>query len=283
MPSVGLVYGRMREEEKLLIAAADRLGVQVLPQHDEKLTMTLDGGIDGDAVLVRSLSSTRALMVSRAVSAWDRPAVNTPSTITACMDKAETSLRLRRARVATPDSRIAFDPETALDALDDLGYPAVIKPVNGSWARLVSRVRDRDEARQILEHREMLPNPIQHIYYLQHFVETFHEGRHSDVRAVVVGDEVIAAIRRVSPHWPTNTARGAITENQPIDPELEDICLRAAQAMGGGVLAMDLLQGPEGWLVHEVNHNLEFRNTIAPTGVDIPARIIRFAQECARR
>ncbi len=283
MPSVGLVYGRMREEEKLLLDAAKRLDIQVLPQHDEKLTMSLDGGIDGDAVLVRSLSATRALMVSRAVAAWDRPAVNTPNTIIACMDKAETSLRLRRARVATPDSRIAFDPETALAALDELGYPAVIKPVNGSWARLVSRVRDRDEARQILEHREMLPNPVQHIYYLQHFVETFHNGRHSDVRAVVVGDELIAAIRRVSPNWPTNTARGATTENQPLTPELEDICLRAADAMGGGVLAMDLLRGPDGWMVHEVNHNLEFRNTIAPTGVDIPGRILQHVVAEARQ
>lgn len=283
MPSVGLVYGRMREEERLLVEAARKQDIQLIPQQDSKLHLSLDGGIDGDAVLVRSLSATRALMVSRALSAWGRPAVNGPDTIVACMDKAETSLRLRRAGVPTPDSRIAFDTETALAALQDLGYPAVIKPVNGSWARLVSQVRDEQEARQILEHREMLPNPVQHIYYLQQFIDTLHDGQHSDVRAVVVGDEVIAAIRRVSPDWPTNTARGATTENQAITPGLEDACLRAADAMGGGILAMDLLQADDGWMVHEVNHNLEFRNTIAPTGVDIPGRIVRYVAQEARR
>ncbi len=279
---VGLVYTRMREEEKLLIDAAQRHGITVIPQQDTSLRLDLDGGIEGDSILVRSLSASRALMVSRAADAWGRPTINAPSTMVACMDKAETSLRLHRAGVPTPDSRIAFDEDTALAALDELGYPAVIKPVNGSWARLVSRVRDRQEARQILEHRAMLPNPVQQIYYMQSFIETFNGQTHSDVRAVVVGDEVIAAIRRVSPDWPTNTARGATTENQPITPELEDTCLRAAQAVGGGILAMDLLQGPDGWLVHEVNHNLEFRNTIAPTGVDIPGRIIQYAAQEAR-
>ncbi len=279
---IGLVYGRMREEEKLLIDAAKRNNIDIVPQHDQHLNITLDGGVDGDAVLVRSLSASRALMVSRAVSAWDRPAVNRPETITACMDKAETSLRLRQAGVPTPDSRVAFDPDAALVALEDLGYPAVIKPIQGSWARLVSLVRDAQEARQILEHREMLPNPVQHIYYMQQYIETFQDGRHSDVRAVVVGDETIAAIRRVSPNWPTNTARGATTENQPVTDELNDICLRAADAMGGGILALDLLNGPDGWLVHEVNHNLEFRNTIAPTGVDIPERIVQHVAMEAR-
>ncbi len=279
---LGLVYGRMREEEKLLIDAAKRNNIDLVPQHDQHLTLTLDGGIEGDAVLVRSLSASRALMVSRALTAWDRPAINRPDTINACMDKAETSLRLRQARVPTPDSRVAFDTDAALAALDELGYPAVIKPIQGSWARLVSQVRDAQEARQILEHREMLPNPVQHIYYMQEYIETFRDGRHSDVRAVVVGDETIAAIRRVSPNWPTNTARGATTENQPVTDELNDICQRAAQAMGGGILALDLLHGPDGWLVHEVNHNLEFRNTIAPTGVDIPERIVQYVASEAR-
>jgi [lysine-biosynthesis-protein LysW]--L-2-aminoadipate ligase len=283
MPSVGMVYTRMRAEEQALLEAGRRLGIQVVAQHDERIVLGMDGGIEGDAVLIRSLGANRALMLARALSAWDRPAINNPHTIITCMDKAETSLRLHRAGVATPESRVAFTPEQALEALDALGYPAVLKPVQGSWARMVAKVRDRQEAAQILEHRAMLPNPNQHLYYMQRFIETFDGERHSDVRAVVVGDDLIAAIRRVSANWPTNTARGATTENQPLSPELEEICLRAAEAVGGGILALDLLRGPDGWMVHEVNHNLDFRNTIAPTGVDIPGRILQHVQQEARR
>lgn len=289
MVRLGLLYTRIRQEERMLLDAAAARGVEVVPINDSGLVLDLDGGgLQGDALLARSVSGTRGLYVLRAARAAGLPAVNGYDTAATCMDKTETSLRLRRAGVPTPDCRIAFDRKSALQALDQLGYPAVLKPTLGSWARLVARVDSREQAEQILEHREALPNPLQHVYYAQQYIDKNHrlddDGQpvHRDLRAFVIGDRTVAAVWRVSPHWVTNTARGARTEVCPVTPELDALCLRAAEAVGGGVLAIDLMEGPDGLLVHEVNHTMEFRNSVAPTGVDIPGLVIEHAVAEAR-
>src|SRR3990167_1393436 len=100
-----------------------------------------------------------------------------------------------------------------------------------------------------------------------------------DIRAFVVGDETIGAIYRASDHWITNTARGGKASKCPVTPELNDLCVRAARSVGGGgsvgggVVAVDLVEAPEGLLVIEVNYTMEFRNSIDTTGVNIPAKI----------
>jgi [lysine-biosynthesis-protein LysW]--L-2-aminoadipate ligase len=155
-------------------------------------------------------------------------------------------------------------------AIEELGYPVVLKPVVGSWGRLLARINDRDAAEAVLEHKETLGSYQHSIFYIQEYVAK--PGR--DIRAFVVGDEVVGAIYRESPHWITNTARGGAASNCPLTPQIEGLCHQAAQAVGGGVLALDLLEDPQrGLLVNEVNHTMEFRNSIAPTGVDIPARV----------
>lgn len=282
---IALIHGRIRPEERLLLDAAQRLGIDVTPVHDSQIQIDLegrlhtpDGPVHADAVLIRSVSTSRGMALSRACAAAGIPVFNHPDVAATCADKAATSWALRAAGVPTPDTRVAFTAETALAALDVLGYPAVIKPITGSWARMVSQVRDRREAEQLLEHREMLPNPQQHIHYIQQWIDTRTEGGHRDLRAFVIGDDVIAAVHRTSASWITNTARGARTSAVPLTPELTDICLRAARAVGGGILAIDLMEGPDGLLVHEVNHTMEFRNSIDVTGIDIPARILQHVQ-----
>ena len=116
------------------------------------------------------------------------------------------------------------------------------------------------------------------IYYVQEYVPK--PGR--DIRAFVVGDETIAAIYRASDHWITNTARGGKATNCPVTPELNDLCVRAARAVGGGVVAIDVLEGTEGLLVIEVNYTMEFRNSIDTTGVNIPAKMVDYVLEVAR-
>lgn len=283
MTTVGLVYSRLRQEERLLLDAAERLGIAVVPQNDAELQLRLDGGLLGDVILSRSVSTSRGLAVLAACDAWGLPAVNRFDVAVRCADKAHTSWLLAAARVPTPDTRVAFTSETALAALDDLGYPAVLKPVQGSWARMVSRLRDRDEAEQVLEVREHLANPVQHIHYVQQYIEKAVKGVHRDLRAFVVGGETIACIARRSPHWITNTARGATAEGIVVTDDLGDLCVRAAEAVGGGVLAIDLMETPDGLVVHEVNHTMEFRNSITTTGVDIPGRILQYCIEEARR
>lgn len=282
MPSIGLVHGRVRQEEKLLIDAANRRDVPIVAQHDDSLVLDSDGLV-GDVILSRSVSATRGHYVQLAAAAAGRPCVNRAAVAATCADKAATSFRLRAARVPTPETLVAFTPDAMLDALDRMGYPAVVKPVQGSWARGIHRVRDRAEAEQLFELRGMLASPAQHILYAQSYVDKSGPDGHVDLRAFVVGDETIACIERRSPHWITNTARGATTSAGAVDEGLHDLCQRAADAVGGGVLAIDLMDTPDGLVVHEINHSMEFRNSIEPTGIDIPGRIIDHCVSEARQ
>jgi [lysine-biosynthesis-protein LysW]--L-2-aminoadipate ligase len=164
-------------------------------------------------------------------------------------------------------------------AIEELGYPAVLKPVVGSWGRLLARVNARDAAEAILEHKEVLRSYKHGIFYVQEYVAK--PGR--DIRAFVVGDRTICAIYRSSPHWITNTARGGLASNCTVTPEIDDLCRRAAQSVGGGVLAIDLLEHPgRGLLINEVNHTMEFRNSIHTTGVDIPRHVAEYVLAVAR-
>jgi [lysine-biosynthesis-protein LysW]--L-2-aminoadipate ligase len=225
-------------------------------------------------VLERSLSYGRGLYGTRMLNEWGIPTVNMAAVATTCGDKLATSAALHAAGVPQPALRIAFTPEAALEAMEAMGYPVVVKPVIGSWGRLVSKINDRDTAEALLEHREVLGNYQQQIYYIQEYIAK--PGR--DIRAFVVGDETIAAIYRTAPHWVTNTARGGTASNCPVTPELNALCVAAARAVGGGVLAMDVMEDPErGLLVNEVNHTMEFHSSVPATGVDIPGKIIDYA------
>jgi len=189
---------------------------------------------------------------------------------TICGDKLQTSAALLRHEVPQPEVRVAFTEKSALQALDELGYPAVLKPAVGSWGRLLSKVNDRDAAETILEHKTILGSYHHSIFYIQQYIEK--KGR--DIRSFVIGDECVAAVYRSSDHWITNTARGATTTNCPVTDELRELSLRGAKAVGGGVVALDLFETDDGLLVNEVNYTMEFRNSVGVTGVDIPGRII---------
>ena len=120
---------------------------------------------------------------------------------------------------------------------------------------------------------------VQHsIFYIQEYIKK--PGR--DIRAVVVGDKVITAIYRKSTHWITNTARGGEGELCPVTPELEEVSLKAAQAVGGGVLAVDVIEDPErGMLVNEVYHTMEFHTVQPLSGIDIGDTIVGYTLDVA--
>ena len=188
-----------------------------------------------------------------------------------CGDKYVTSQILVRNSIPTPRVLMAFDAEAALEAIEALGYPCVLKPVVGSWGRLLARIDNREMAETIIEHKASLGVHHQ-VFYAQEYVDK--PGR--DIRAFVIGAEPIAAIYRASDNWITNTARGGQASNCPLTPELRNICQRTAQAMGGGLLAIDIFETADGFTVNEVNHTMEFRNSIDTTGVNIPARMVDY-------
>ncbi len=276
---VAMLCSRMRVEEKLLRDALVRRGIDVEIVDDRELTLTLARPIRRwDAVLERSISHTRGLAVTRVLDSWGVPTINHHAVAATCASKLATSAALEAAGVPTPATAVAFSPEAALRAAEDLGYPVVLKPVAGSWGRLLARINDRDAAEALLEHKAVLGGPEHSLFYLQRHIAK--PGR--DIRAFVVGDEVICAIYREFEHWVTNTARGARTRDCPVDHTLRRMSLSAAAAVGGGVLAVDLLEDRDTLLVSEVNATMEFRNSIDVTGVDIPARVADHVLEVAR-
>jgi len=280
---LAVLLSRVRVEEKWLFEALDKRGITYDRLDDREVRFDLANPgpwRDYAVVLERSLSYGRGLYATQILNSWGIPTVNSSAVAATCGDKLTTTAALQAAGVPQPNARVAFTPESALVAIEEMGYPVVLKPVIGSWGRLVSKVNDRESAEALLEHREVLGNYQQQIYYVQEYIHK--PGR--DIRAFVVGDETIAAIYRTSPHWITNTARGGVGTNCPVDAQLNDICMAAARAVGGGVLAMDLFEDPQrGLLINEINHTMEFHSSVPATGVDIPGKIVDYTLAVGRQ
>jgi len=195
-----------------------------------------------------------------------------------CGDKLLTTSALVKEGVPTPRVMVAYTEDAALEAMETMGYPVVIKPAVGSWGRLISKIENRNTAESILEHKTVLGSYHHTVVYMQDYVE---KAAKRDIRSFVIGDECVAAIYRTSEHWITNTARGGSATNCPVTDEVADISLRAAKAVGGGIVAVDLFETENGLTVNEVNHTMEFKNSIETTGVNIPARIIDYVLQQA--
>lgn len=278
---IGILCSRIRVEEKLLLAELDQRGIEYVRIDDDDVIFDLnEGKYPYDVVLERSIHHSRALYALKALNDAGVPTVNTSEVADICGDKFKTTQALIKHGVSTPKTRMAFTPESAIRAIEELGYPVVLKPAIGSWGRLIAKVNDREAAEALLEHKEILGSYHHSIFYIQEYVPK-PSGR--DIRAFVVGDDCICAIYRASAHWITNTARGGQASVCPVTPALADICVGAAHAVGGGVVAIDLLETLDGrLLVNEVNYTMEFRNSIAPTGVNIPGRIIDYTVSVAK-
>jgi len=279
---LALLHSRVRVEERLLFDAFSARGVEPELVDVRKETFDLAGpdrwrGID--LAIDRSMSLSASLTATRVLEAFGVRCVNRPGAIERCADKLRTSLELVRAGVPTPRVAVAASPEAALQAVESVGYPAVLKPTVGSWGRLLARVNDRDAAEAIIEHRATLGSFHHHVFYAQEYIEK--PGR--DLRVFVVGGEAIAGITRTSEHWVTNTARSATAAGLDITPEIERISVEAAAVTGADIAAVDLLECPSrGLLVNEINHSMEFRNSIDTTGVDIPGRVADHTLHIAR-
>jgi len=277
---LGLFYTIIRPEEKAILAAAEARGIPLARLDDAEVTFGLERpkGLP-DVVLNRSVSHTRALYAAISYHHYGIASVNAPEVIELAGDKVRTSLRLAERRIPTPRTVVALSPEAALKAVEEVGYPAVLKPAVGSWGRLMAKVDDPDSAEQIVEHKVALGSPVHSVFYVQEFVPKPDR----DLRVLVVGDEVVAAMYRRSSAWRTNAARGATAEPAPLSSGLAELAQRAAEAVGGGVLAVDLMEAHGGLVVHEVNPTPEFKTLASATGVDVAGKIVDFAVEVARR
>jgi len=262
----------------LIIDAAKRDGIDLALYDTDQLTWDVTSRDDGtqlaDAFLQRCMSYFRSIHITAALETKGKVVINSFDAASTCGNKLIASIALSRAKIPTPRTFVAFTQEASLKALQQLGYPAVLKPVVGSWGRLVAQIKDPESASAILEPREYM-HPIQQVYYIQEKINRPER----DIRCYVIGDRAVAAIYRNAPRgeWRTNTARGGVAENLPVTPELEEISVRAAEAVGGGAFGVDLMETDSGFVVHEVNHTTEFKNTVRVTGVDIPKLLLQYA------
>jgi [lysine-biosynthesis-protein LysW]---L-2-aminoadipate ligase len=272
---VGVLASRVRFEEVMIFEALERRGVGYAHVDDRALALPASGGSwPFPVALNRSISHWRGLYAALLLEAGGVEVVN-PSRVSAvCGDKAVSSTVLERAGVPVPRTTVALTPAAALRAIEDLGYPVVLKPVVGSWGRLVARVNDRDAAEALLESRAVMGPAQQRVVYVQEYVDA--GGR--DLRVIVVGDDVVGAVRRRARGWIANVARGAASEPVDPSPELERLAMAAAAAVGGGALAVDVLESRDGrLLVAEVNSTMEFRGFAEATGIDVADRLVALA------
>ncbi|MBN1940351.1 MAG: lysine biosynthesis protein LysX [Candidatus Aminicenantes bacterium] len=280
MTRLALLHSTVRAEEKLLAEAARSRGVEVMWVDIREAVLDPRRPLPAaDVALERSVSTVKG---GYAASFWEAsgiPVVNASAVAAVCRDKFAASLLLAGAGVPEPRFALVFDIIRARAVIEEWGgYPVVLKPAQGSWGRLLAKVNDDDALEAVLEHKDVLGTPPQKAFYLQEFVRK--PGR--DIRAFVVDGQTIAAIFRESSHWITNTARGGLASNCPVASDLDDICRRTSAAVGGGAVAVDLFETPGGFLVNEVNHTMEFRNSEAPTGVSIAGAVVDYALRVAR-
>ena len=279
---IGILYSRIRKDEKLLLGELRDRGheIEKIDVRKERfgLESTTADVDDLDLVVDRCLSTSRSLYATQFLDSYGVPVVNSPKTGDICADKAKNSLALARAEIPTPATEVAFTKEAAMEAIEEFGYPCVLKPVVGSWGRLMAKIDSRNAAEAILEHKETLGHYEHKVFYIQEFVDK--PGR--DIRVLAVDGEPIAAMTRTSDHWLTNAAKGGKTEAFELDDRAIDLVERASEAVGGGLLGVDLMEvgvetggtGSGEYTVHEVNHTVEFKSLNTTTDIDIPAKVV---------
>ncbi len=279
-----MLYDQIRPEERLLIDAAKRKSLRLRLHNSEELYLNALE-VDRretfeDVVLQRCVSYFRSIHLTALLESRGVSVINSSRIASICGNKLLATIELAGARIPTPSTTVAFSVESALKALSEIGYPAILKPVIGSWGRLVAPLKDAESARAILEDRENM-FPLYQVYYIQEMIQRPPR----DIRCFLIGDEAVAAIYRYAPkdEWRTNTARGGRVESCKITPQMEELASKVAKVFGEGVYGVDMMESERGLTVHEVNYTTEFRNSVPVTGVDIPGLILDFAGRKVRK
>ncbi len=279
MITLALLHTMIRKEEKLIMQAASACGIRALPVDIRREIFAPDSPLpECDVVLQRSISTVKGGYAAAYYEFRGIPVINSSKVAHVCADKYLTSLLLSKAGIPTPRFAMTFNLESSLQAVESMGgFPVVLKPAQGSWGRLLARVNDRDALEAVLEHKAVLGTPPHKAFYLQEYI---HKPGY-DIRAFTVDGDLICAIARDSEHWISNTARGSRARAFAATPELRAICLRTSETIGGGLLAIDLFASGAGFLVNEVNHTMEFKNSEEPTGVSISGAVVEYCRQTA--
>lgn len=273
---MGIVLSRVRKDEKRLIAEARRRGFDVTTIDNTRQVFELDRRhMDLDVVLERCVDHHRAVYALTVFDHWGIPTVNRQSVVETYGNRLLTTLALRERGVPVPDMRLAYTPDSALTAMEDMGYPVVLRPVEGPEDQLVSRIGDKYTAATVLEHKRILGAYHHSIFFMQKHVD----APGYDIRAYVVGGETVAAVSVLTHHWIGTIADGGLMENEPVTEELNALAVSAVEAIGGGVAVVDMVRTKDAWYVQEMGPPSGLSDASDATGVNIPGKIMDYVAD----
>jgi [lysine-biosynthesis-protein LysW]--L-2-aminoadipate ligase len=286
MVEVSILCDKVRFEEKALYEKTQSRGIDSKIVDSKTITIGTNSKRNdfslGDVILQRSVSYYRGLYLTACLEFLGFKVINRFEVGQTCGNKLITSIKLEQNRIPTPKTQFAFSAESGLETIKKTGFPLVLKPIIGSWGRGIYPLRDLETAGMIIEMREEDNSPLSRIYYIQEMVDRPPR----DIRCIIVGEQAIAAIYRYASEfeWRTNVARGGKVELAPLTNEMEDLAFRAAKAVGGGILGVDMMEHKDsGLVVHEVNNTVEFRGAATVSKADIPGEIVDYAVKQARK
>ncbi len=278
MDEISILYDKIRYEEKILYEKAVKRDLKVTLLDAKNIFLNIENkqsDFNSQVFFQRCLSHYRSLYLTICLEFLGSNVINSSKIIDICGNKLKTTLKLSKNNIPTPKTHFAFSADGVKELLTKIGYPKVLKPIVGSWGRGVFPLRNQELANMILEIRDEDTNPLSRIYYVQEMIKRPPR----DIRCIVIGNNLVTSVYRYSANeeWRTNVARGGRTEPAPITKELEDIVIKTSEAIGEGVLGIDLMEDLDnGLVVHEVNNNVEFRGASQVSHVDIADAILDY-------
>ncbi len=281
---MAIVFDRIRKEEKLLRLEGTRMGHNIMMKDAKNIQIDTTSTSDnfGDIAIGRCISYLRGLHFTSCLEFLNIPIINKYNVMNICGNKLFTTLFLKKNHIPTPKTYFAFSHDSAMKSIEKIGYPLVMKPIIGSWGRGIALLKDKDATEALLEIREINNGPFDRLYYLQEFV--IRPPR--DIRVIVAGNNVLAAMYRESPlnNFKTNIACGALPVICKVTKEIEEICMQISDVMKNSILGIDLMEDKKnGLVVHEVNGTIEFSGLMQVAKNNIPMEIIQFAINFARK
>ena len=290
MVKLDILFDKLRFEEKALYNTAIKKGIDVRLVDSRNIIIDTDD-LDsnefefGNVLLQRSISHFRGQFLTYCLELCGYNVINSSRIGEICGNKLLTSMILKKNNIPTPKSYFSFNSDSAFNFISTIDLeqnPLVFKPVIGSWGRGVVPVRNKEIGKIIVEMRQESTSPFSSIFYFQ---ELIHRPPR-DIRCIVVGEKMIAAVYRYSSddEWRTNVAKGGKAEIIEVTSELEELALKASKAVGTGVLGIDMMEDQKrGLVVHEINNTVEFRGASLATGIDIADMIIEYVKDCDKK
>jgi len=194
--------------------------------------------------------------------------INPPKAIEISVDKYYSLNLLRQSGISVPRTIATENFEEALRAFRELGGDVVVKPLFGSRGVGSTRVSDSEIATRIF--RALTYN--HEVIYLQEYIE----HGFSDIRAFVIGERVVASMRREAQTWKTNVSLGAKPKPVKLDSELEDLAIKASRIIGCKVAGVDIVESRKGPLIVEINSQPGWRGLQTVTKVNIADEIVKY-------